>query len=102
MEVFGYPSIDQSQRKKSLIGLSYDFLPQVCDYCGNHATFLPVCECGESFCSPACRLAEWKNHKNICEQALDNIIIVNMIDKLWLLRKGYKSDFEGRVINIKS
>jgi len=102
MEAFGYPSINEVRRNKSQIGLSFDFVPQVCDYCGHHATSLPVCECGESYCGPACRLAEWKNHKDICEQAMDNMMMVSTIDKQWLLKNGYKTDCEGMRIAINN
>lgn len=102
MKTFGFPTINQSQRKKSRLGLSFDFIPQVCDYCDHHAVSMPVCECGESYCGPACRLAEWNNHSNICEQAMENMMMVGMIDKLWMITKGYKTDCEGRVISMKS
>ena len=49
----------------NLVGLPSPFTPQECDYCGVRGVSLPVCECGESYCSPACRLAEWKNHKEV-------------------------------------
>ena len=77
-------------------------MPQECDYCGVRAISLPVCECGESYCSPACRLAEWKNHKEVCEMALENMFVVNLVDQLWLLRKGYVMDCEGTPITMKS
>jgi len=102
MEVYGFPMIDESTRDEARIGVSHEFAPHECDHCGIRATSLPSCECGESYCSPACRLAEWKVHKEVCEMALDNMCLVPWVDKLYMRRKGYRYDCEGVEITLKS
>jgi hypothetical protein len=82
------------------LGRSFGFVSQSCDYCSRHSASMPVCECGESYCSPECRLADWDGHKKICAQALPASTL-RKLNKAWLvLRRGYTVDVEGRTIEI--
>jgi hypothetical protein len=81
-------------------GRTLEFVPQRCGYCLRYATSMPVCECGESYCSPECRLADWDSHRKICAQAMPGSML-RKVNKAWLvLRKGYTKDAEGRAIEI--
>jgi len=76
--------------------LSFDFLPQKCNFCSLYATSLPVCECGESYCSPPCRLADLDIHEDTFSVAMQSMMCIKRVDRYWLAARGYRSDCEGR------
>ena len=100
---FGFPAPDPAYRPLGQQGKRLDAdAPVECDFCGRYAPVsrMPACECGEFYCSAACRLADWQDHKTVCAQARDAAGTSAMIDRIWLAQRGVTHDLEGRQIDV--
>lgn len=104
VERWGHPQPNPNFRNSGLKGAPIDEdAPVMCDFCHRYAIIneMPQCECGEYYCSAACRLADWESHKSICAQARDTSELSATINRMWLASRGVTHDLEGRLIDLK-
>jgi len=88
-------------RRAALGEPSYDD-PIGCDFCGLLGLDIPQCECGETYCSAACRLAGWEDHASICGMAICGNQSYNRVTRLyWTNECGLDKDLEGVPIDIR-